>query len=491
MQGGQKSGTMFSEENIVKLFGREAAEDEDLQRFREFGLKGPVFEKANADLPLRIIVGHKGTGKSAILRLCRIDDDLNKIMAISIEPSDLIAAFPKGDGDFNAKVSAWKDALEATIGRIVVRSFGRKTDEATIVDKIKKFTGVLLDEIGEYFRENAEELLSGARAQAIRSYTNNKKIRVYIDDLDAGWHGTPQDIQRLSALLSAIRALSRDYPGLQFRIGFRTSVYYLIRTSDESTDKSDQSVVWVSWDNHEILAMLVKRIESFLGKNVDDLHLLTLRQDKLADYLKSIMSPVFSGAGKWENAPIHRVLLSLTRKRPRDLVKLCIEGARRAQELRINLITTECWRAIFEKYSKDRLQDTINEYKDELPSIANLLLEMRPYKKEKVTADMFVYHTDRLYAKLKDICGHATFYFTGQSRKATEHELAFFLYKINFLQARKTLEDGKIDRRYFEEQQYLSNSVIDFGYEWEVHPAYRWALQPDRLNQIFNELELR
>ena len=26
---------------------------------------------------------------------------------------------------------------------------------------------------------------------------------------------------------------------------------------------------------------------------------------------------------------------------------------------------------------------------------------------------------------------------------------------------------------------------VDFGYDWEVHPAFRWALQPDNLDDIF------
>ena len=45
-------------------------------------------------------------------------------------------------------------------------------------------------------------------------------------------------------------------------------------------------------------------------------------------------------------------------------------------------------------------------------------------------------------------------------------------------------------RKYFEENRYLSTDFVDFGFDWEVHPAYRWALQPDSLKNIFDELEL-
>ena len=63
------------------------------------------------------------------------------------------------------------------------------------------------------------------------------------------------------------------------------------------------------------------------------------------------------------------------------------------------------------------------------------------------------------------------------------------MYKVNFLTARKD-KAGEIVRKYFEENRYLSNSFSDFGFDWEVHPAYRWALQPDDVNEIYNNLKL-
>ena len=75
-------------------------------------------------------------------------------------------------------------------------------------------------------------------------------------------------------------------------------------------------------------------------------------------------------------------------------------------------------------------------------------------------------------------------------READTRNLATFLYKINFLTARKVLPSGEIDRKYFEENRYVSGRFADFGYDWEVHPAYRWALQPDTVRSIIKELEL-
>ena len=47
-----------------------------------------------------------------------------------------------------------------------------------------------------------------------------------------------------------------------------------------------------------------------------------------------------------------------------------------------------------------------------------------------------------------------------------------------------------IGYKYFEENRYLSSAFVDFGYDWEIHPAFRWALQPDDINSIFTRLKL-
>lgn len=63
------------------------------------------------------------------------------------------------------------------------------------------------------------------------------------------------------------------------------------------------------------------------------------------------------------------------------------------------------------------------------------------------------------------------------------------MYKINFLTARKDTAD-RIVRKYFEENNFLSNKFVYFGFDWEIHPAYRWALQPENVLDIINTLAI-
>jgi len=54
---------VFDDETIQKLFGFEDAESESIERLKEYYFKKDTFDRVTAELPLRILVGHKGTGK--------------------------------------------------------------------------------------------------------------------------------------------------------------------------------------------------------------------------------------------------------------------------------------------------------------------------------------------------------------------------------------------------------------------------------------------
>ena len=475
----------FSEIEIQKIFGHEAAEDEDIDRLREYYFKGTTFDQVITDLPLRILVGHKGIGKSALFQVAIHEDTQAGRLAVQIKPDD-IADIGDDDPNFLKQILCWKNGINEIIAKKVLQSYGLLVSGWR--EKLNQYGGMILNFLEDTFSPLSKANLTPTKELFVSDFLKNKKISVYIDDLDRGWQGRKQDIRQISALLNAIRDISINNRGIYFRLSLRSDVYYLVRTSDESTDKIEGSVIWLSWSNHEIFALLIKRIETFFGRKANEQHLLNMNQKQLATYLRPIFEPRFTGSGHWENAPIHRVLLSLIRKRPRDLIKLCTLAARKAHENGQSKINTSSLESIFPEYSQGRLQDTINEFRSELPDIERLLLNMKPSKKERKAYEGYVYSTPNLLQKIENIKQSGDFRFAN-GKIASNKELAAFMYKINFLTARKQTQRG-IDRKYFEENRYLSNEFADFGYEWEIHPAYRWALQPDNKYDIYKTLEL-
>jgi len=482
----KNKGIEFTDENIQRLFGFEDAESEPIDRLKEYYLKNDTFIRATSDLPIRIIVGHKGVGKSALIKVSISEEQEKGNLSILIKPDD-IAEFGKSDENFLLKVRQWKLGLIKIVGSKVFQEFGISDEKTT--GKLSQFGIKLVSYITESVSALKDSIdLLPSQLKMVNNFLQKKKIIVYIDDLDRGWEGKKDDVIRVSALLNSVRDLANENPGLYFRISLRSDVFFLVRTSDESTDKIEGSVVWYNWTNHEIFVMLLKRLLTFVGEPVNEEMLLSSPQNSLCYHLDKIMESNFQGTGKWANRPIYKVLMSLIRKRPRDLVKLCTLAARAARIDKSNIILTKHFQSIFEEYSQGRIQDTINEFRSELPNIDKLLFGMKPTKKEMESGDPCVFTTSGLHKKIGNISQQNNFSLA--TGKASDKELAHFLYKINFLTARKVLEDGQIHRKYFEENRYLSSSIADFGFDWEIHPAYRWALQPDTIESIFSKLAL-
>ncbi len=473
----------FTEQNIAALFGHEAAEDEDIERLKSYYLKGAVYDQVANDLPIRILVGHKGIGKSALFHVSMAEDAQAGRLAILIKPDD-IAGIGDDEQNFLKLIREWKLGITEIISRKALVNFGMLRDDWR--GKLNQYGGKFIDFLQTTLRAENYANLASAKQRVIDDFLQNGKIFVYLDDLDRGWQGNRHDVKKLSALLNAVRDLASECKGVCFRISLRSDVYYLVRTSDESTDKIEGSVLWYSWTNHEILAMLAKRVEQFHGRSRTTEELVAMNQIQLSRFLSPAMEDTFNGRGNWRSIPTYRMLMSLVRKRPRDIVKLCTLAARNARAKGHTIIGTSNFNDVFEEYSQGRLQDTVNEYRSELPEVERLLLGMKPSREEKKTASGYVYTTEALFAKIRNIQQSGVFKFHG-GRTADFKDLAAFLYKINFITARK--EDGEfIQRRYFEESRYLSHKFVDFGFDWEVHPAYRWSLQPDNLSEVFDTL---
>lgn len=473
----------FDDDTIRSIFGHEAAEDDDIQRLKQFYFKNTTYSRLRANHSLRLLIGHKGIGKSAMLAIAVQEDIAHNQLAISLRPDDIEEIASSGDS-INAQIRAWKDGFRRIIGKKVFEFFSINN----LCDQSEHASTwlALATDLGKTILQAMKSkniVLESSKNAILEEFCRNKVIRVYIDDLDRGWDATKDSVTRMSAMLNAVRDISREFKNIHFVVSLRSDVYYLVRTSDESTDKLESACIWFSWTNHEILAMLMKRIKTYFNLPCpSDAELTNMDQDILAIDLFRVMSKRFHGRGMWENIPTYRMLMTLIRRRPRDLVKLCTLAARSAYENRRSCITTEDFDGIFNRYSQDRLQDTVNEYKSELSNIQELLENMKPSqkqrRKETTSGHKFVFNNAEMLAKINAICQSHHFKFFGESAYADAKAIRNFLYKIGFVTARKELPSGEIVRHFFEDQNYISSRYADYGCSWEIHPAYRWALSP-------------
>lgn len=492
----------FSDRKVrIKLFGDEDALKDDPQRLREYYFKSASYQQVISDDKLCLLVGYKGTGKSALLTVAHHEDIDTEKPSILIKAYDLgkNESSTNGETDLITCVRHWKKRLSEEIVNRAFRCLGIKGKALQDLNKTFKEEDYTDQDISFYlklkFKDLGDRLISSNEKKLLESLLRDGKISIYIDEVDTLWNGKKEDIANISALLIASRDICQNNPGLSFKIALRPDIYRIVKTSTAHGDKIEGSVVWQSWQLHEILVLLVKRILTFVQQEVDEQELLQKSQHELTNnYLSIIMYEKFQGRGKWEGndgtgIPMHQFLLSVIRNRPRDMVKLCTAAAEQAGNSKSQKIATQHFDKILTDYSLGRLEDTTAEYQGELPKIKDLLLKMAPEERKNVAQESYLYTTEALRKKIKQITLTNRFKFA-DGNIATEDELISFMYKISFLTATRQDKDGTLMRQYFELNQYLSAS-IDFGFDWEVHPAYRWGLQPLDVASVLSTIEPR
>ena len=481
----------FSDAQIRKIFGSEDAETENSERFHEYFVKNRAYENLRADLPLRILVGHKGVGKSALLRYSFDEDVRSGILSVFLKPDDLSDLLKvNSQSDINTRIEAWKIGIKKAVAEKAVENLTDgsvdKLDDNIIKVGARKITAIVKDALNSY----RPDISSTVNAVIFDNFISNNRVNIYIDDIDRGWSARPQDIVNLSALINALKDISGSDSSIQCRIAIRTDVYFLVRTSDESTDKIEQDIVRLFWTNDEILRLMAFRIATFLQLPFDRTSIGKMKQSEISrNILAHVMDPKFHGRGKWENERVHRVIMSLCRSRPRDLVKLLHGAARKTAERSGNLISTQDFIDSFEAYSDERLQDLFNEFRSEMPNIDKFILQFRPTKIQRTAKENYHYANDQIIVKIKQAKSSVPVLFAS-GRIASDKAILTFLYKIDFLIARFD-KDGQAIWKYFDQGRFLAHEAIDFGNSWEIHPAYRWALQPNDIQGVIDTVALQ
>lgn len=477
----------FDDYTIRSIFGSEDAESENSARLKQYFLKNGAYEDLKSPLPLRIVVGHKGVGKSALLRMSYLEDIESKTLAVEIQPNDISELMISVQNEsFIQKIERWKAGIRRIVAKKAIENLASEGADQFLNDKwlgsIKKIGNSLTQAIFE-LKPSISNAISISVAE---SFLRQGIIRVYIDDVDRGWSASRADIENISALINAVRDLCDQEDNFQCRIALRTDVYFLVRTSDESTDKIEQDIILLAWENDDILRLISLRIITYFDlPNLNDLS--SLSQARISkEILSQVIDPIYEGRGLWEKVPVSVPLMSLCRKRPRDLVKLLHGAARIAgKEGRSKISSGDLTRS-FELYSDERLQDLINEFKSELPEIQALLLKFKPTKQQRKASENFRFTTDQLITRIKNIKGQLRIEFRS-GRFADELSILSFLYKIDFVIARQEVA-GKVKWTYFDQKRFLANSAVDFGFQWEIHPAYRWAIQPNDIQNVIDTL---
>lgn len=475
---------------IRNLFGSFDAETEPLEKFKTYFVTNSFYENFTANFPLRIAVGNKGTGKSAVLKAARIESEGREdTITIPLTATDLAARAENLDQNALQAINQWKSIFLTEAATQILVQKGEKW--------FGKFQGSnsTLGEFISWVRRVIDSKTSGGAGVALRAGVNInavKKIVFYLDDLDRGWAGNPSQLSFVNSILDACYDMSKKDDKIEFRICMRWDLWDAIAGTNPDIDKIRQNVVFLRWKNHDIYVVVAQRVATFFGKPFDYRKYLSNdgHQSDIEYIFDDILDRQFQGYGAWNDTPMRHVLLAMTRSRPRDLIALLSLAAEEAHKKKRVRINSGDLQAVFPRYSEERLNDLIVEYETRLRGIKNLLLSFKPSTAIGKASDKFRYTNDRITKHLNEAIrlNSATLRMAGQNSAPTFREVLDFLYRIDFLQAWYQSTNGAIERVNFQDRQLVVSSNAEFGYSWEVLPAYRWAIQPTKIQDVIDSL---
>jgi hypothetical protein len=490
-----KAVERFDPQTVYDLFGEFDAEVEKPDKFREYFVTNNFFESFMAGFPLRIAVGNKGSGKSALLRYSEMSErqKADKI-CVKLTLSDLVdRASDKLPSDRIRAINFWKNIFATEAASKILTS--------SLEEHLSSDAGRYLSSLPDFCSWIARLVSSktkGASDIAIRAGLDLNKTReiiFYIDDLDKEWDGRSVGLLFVNSILNACYDIAKRDSNIKFRLAIRWDIYEAIARINQDIDKIRQNVIYLNWTVHEIYVIIANRIAKAIGLEFPyQMYLSTERdQNEIARVYDHIMDRVFKGLGKWDGAPTRHVLLSLVRNRPRDLIRLLKHAAEEANRLKKNRITSEHLTAIFPRYSDECMEDIKVEYGTRLAGLDKLLYSFKPTKAAGRAADKFKYTNDRIATHLKrqvESSRGVHFSYEKPSPPPDFRRILDFLYRIDFLRAwYHDKATGRIERAHFGQRQIVVSPVTDFGFSWEVLPAYRWAIQPTRLADVIESLD--
>ncbi len=472
----------------LNLFGNDAA---DLEQ-RELFLSYAVERKELRDLQdpnhaIQVIRAYKGEGKSALLRLLanRLEASLTDELIITALGPDHSPVVSDSDSDLWTR--EWKKSLLKLVANEIGTRIGVAfTDDAiSLVEeaeangfKQRSFVSAIVDRLkSKAVPVERTRLQPASHEQLVRRYLNGRPlIWIIVDDIDQNFQNTERWRVKLGAFFTACRQIVGVIPELRIRTAVRPNVWAIIKREFESLSHIEQYIHDLSWNADQFRELLAARAKSYL-KRTDQWEITrkALPYEKTFRELE-LIAKMFDGPMPWGGAdrtrPPHIVLWTLTAHRPRWLIELCKEAGRAAQKRGAGKINFDDIKAELNVFGRKRIEDTEAEFKSQCPQIAELL--------GAFSRQPDIYSTDELLKTIHNrIIQAVNPTLIGNAGKASDLDVAHFLFQIGFLAGRRDYGENRgYDHVIYRDNPSLlrSRTNIDDGLRWEINPVFREVL---------------
>lgn len=481
-----------------QLFGNEAAEDEPYDVLESYAVKGrEVTRLLDPNRSVQVVRAYKGGGKSALLRLVEgsLSQQNPRPLVIRSTGQALSPSLQSDDSD--DWVRAWKGnifrQIASEIGARLNLAFG--DDAMALVEEAERNgfkSRSLVSSIVDRLQSKAVPLektrppMANAEALLKRWLANGSPVWLILDDIDQNYQNTPKQKLKVASCFIAVRQIFSQVPEVRARLCVRPNVWASIKPDFEALSHVEQYMVDLSWDDdHAFEEILARRIEGFLRRSDQWAEVVKTLSTSLAHRNSQLVELLFESPVPWGGRarmrPIHVVLHTLSRHRPRWLVELCKLAAVEADRQRRTQITLEDIVKQLDEFGRRRIGDTVAEFRSQCPQIENLIIAFADQPERFSTDQLLQALRDRVlqgvHPKIEGVIG-----------SPGAREVAHFLFQIGFLSARRDEPDGSYVHLSYAARPNLLRATtnLDEGVSWEIHPVFRQTL---RLKDVASKSE--
>ncbi len=438
-----------------------------------------------------IVLGNRGSGKSAIFRVLAEREKSSGSVVIQLSPEDysyeMLSSTMRAEKEGawakqGAYTAAWKYLLFIQImkemnkgGSRIKRGAeaaiynylrdhveGQQTNPIGImISFLKRMEGIKLGSLEASFKSREldkmyrlEELTS--LIPQIQEMCSRRKVVVLVDELDKGWDSSEDAKSFIAGLFQAAIAVNQVHESLRVVVSLRQELYDSIPALYEDAQKYRDVVQFVYWDEDSLLKLLSKRIRHAIPslQALDD---------------ASTWTSVFPDTLDFRQSKTFNYLVDRTLYRPREIIQFAsdiIDTAKRnsSQEIRYTTITEA-----EVLYSQARTQDIAAEFKFQYPHLINIFefFRGRVYSFTRSEAEAIA-----LEISLKDprVADETTW-----AHMQEPEFILDVLWRVGFLRAQVV---GGIKARRRSGSQYVGphqiNSINPKGItRYQVHPMFR------------------
>ncbi|WP_421301609.1 P-loop ATPase, Sll1717 family [Aeromonas veronii] len=466
--------------NDRRLWGNEAADDEDPELLNSYFVTQNEWDEFfDQTTPLSIARARKGMGKSALLRECayRLADSSDSV-AISIKGSDLVAQKQFSSTTPIEQIYDWQQRICAIINRHLGASIGiaLSDDKITLVEsaelsgfKSRNLVGLLVDRLKGKLGSVDLQKISCADDKALLSRVSkseNFKVVLLVDDIDATFNNSPEECLRLSTFFSACRGIASNFKGISIRTVIRSDVWASIRKTDEALDKVEQYIFDISWSKKEFRSFLSERVIAYC-KHIGAEELISGK--KKEEIISLVFEPHFPW-GKGSAYP-HRVIHVYSGGRPRWAAQLCrLAGQETVRTGTSKVIKFGSIKQVLESYGRFRLDDVSREHRHQCEAITDIVNAFSKQPSVFTTHSLISFIDSKILSNMSIQID--------SNPVNTALDVARFLFRIGFILGYDREESGNPEYYQFEEKPDLLKNYanLDSGMRWIVHPSFHTAL---------------